>query len=247
MTDDTRSARSVLPGDDDAPSQPVTPTRRRGAWLPKLLGVTLAAGVAGAVTFGIGVGVKTWLNTHGDAAVADAGAAASAPTLGASAAIVPPVLVATPRPAGVPAAPTIAAPVAAPVVQPVVQPIARPVVQPVGLRPAFVPAAARVEAAVLVAGERHDARRGRIALPSGTRFQIDLGANRAGRLELYAINPMGVAAGSPLWSAEVGAGQRVRSPLLRLDGVLGLETMQVVLLDAAGSVVAERQVQIWHL
>lgn len=103
---------------------------------------------------------------------------------------------------------------------------------------------AEVRAEVLVADTTHDAARGGIALPSGTRLQLRLTPNRTGHLEVHAVNSTGERA--TLWSAAVSAGATVRTPRLVLDGQRGLETLQVVLRSGDGQALAQREVQVWH-
>ncbi|MES3022147.1 MAG: hypothetical protein V4857_11270 [Pseudomonadota bacterium] len=108
-------------------------------------------------------------------------------------------------------------------------------------------AGASLDTAVLVAGARHDARDGRIALPSGTRFQLRVISSREGQLEMYAVTPDGRSDSQPVWSGKVGAGVAVITPALRLEGARGLETMNLVLRAPGQEVAAHSTVEIWHL
>jgi hypothetical protein len=107
-----------------------------------------------------------------------------------------------------------------------------------------VPTAVEVRAEVLVADMVHDASRGRIALPSGTRLQLRLAPSQAGRLEVHALNSVGER--TALWSARVAAGSKVDTPRLVLEGRRGLETLQVLLRARDGRTLAKRDVQLWH-
>ncbi|MES2298057.1 MAG: hypothetical protein V4582_13515 [Pseudomonadota bacterium] len=109
------------------------------------------------------------------------------------------------------------------------------------------PVPARLDAHVLVAGDAHNAANGRIALPDGTRFQLRIASSRDGMLEVHAVNPYGVATGEPVWSGHVRAGSAVVTPMLRLEGARGLETLRLQLRAADDGAATERKVQIWHL
>lgn len=121
---------------------------------------------------------------------------------------------------------------------------------PAAARQASWPAASQqphLQARVVVAGVEQAAGSGRIALPSGSRFQLSLTADRGGIVEVHAINPAGETQGTPVWSSTIDAGQRLETPALRLTGERGLETLRVVLRQPGGRVVGERQLQLWHL
>ncbi len=112
-------------------------------------------------------------------------------------------------------------------------------------------ATAQLEATVLVGGAAHNAANGRIALPSGSRFELQLSANRSGTVAVYAINPEGVASAAPLWTGQIRAGSPIKTAAMRLEGTQGLETLRVVLRvpgqgQGAGLSLL-REVQIWHL
>lgn len=106
---------------------------------------------------------------------------------------------------------------------------------------------ARLDAALLINGDVHPAADGRIALPSGSRFQLRLASTQAGILEVHAINPAGQSTGQPLWQVAVSAGAQVVTPMLRLAGTQGLETLRLVLVLPHGGDPVQRDVQIWNL
>ena len=132
---------------------------------------------------------------------------------------------------------------------PVLESLAAPVVVTTASASTPRPAipAPSLEASVMVGGERVAINGGRIALPSGTRFQLTVASNTSGILEVHTVNPNGVVSGGPLWSGPVRAGGTLETPGLRLEGARGLETVVLVLRSVGGEKVAQRQVQIWHL
>lgn len=130
------------------------------------------------------------------------------------------------------------------VVRPSPDDVARAVFEQSAVSPRPV---AQVDAALLVGGAVHQASQGRLALPTGTRFQIRLVASRSGTLELYAVNPSGASSSEPLWTGAAQAGTEVLTPALRLEGTQGLETLRVVLKVPGQGVVALRKIQVWHL
>lgn len=89
-------------------------------------------------------------------------------------------------------------------------------------------------------------RAGSLALPSGATFQVELARLPAGEVRVFALNPQGHGALTPLWTARVAGGGTVRSPTLRLVGTRGLETLHVEHRDTRGRLRTER-VQVWHL
>lgn len=102
-------------------------------------------------------------------------------------------------------------------------------------------------AGVLVGGSEHAAADGRIGLPSGTRFQLRVHSSRAGVVHLHAINPQGQASDKPLWTADIAAGAYLVTPVLRLEGAQGKETLSVRLkAPGAAGEIARQDVQIWH-
>ena len=111
---------------------------------------------------------------------------------------------------------------------------------------AAVAADPRVETHLVVGGTSHAASNGPIALHSGTQLQVRLTPNRSGVLELHAINSLGETAGVPLWTVPASAGSALLSPVLRLQGERGMETLQGVLRSPSGQVLTESVVQLWH-
>lgn len=112
---------------------------------------------------------------------------------------------------------------------------------------ADAPAASRLDAVLLVAGVEHDPVSDQIALPDGTRFQLQVTSERDGWLEIYAVNPNGVSRSAPLWSGRVRADSPVTTSMLRLQGTRGLETLELILRGPGRRELAQRQVQILHL
>ena len=104
-----------------------------------------------------------------------------------------------------------------------------------------------LEATVLVGDQRHNADHGPVALSAGSRFQLSVFANRAGKLEIYAINPKGAVGDRPLWSTYLRTGETELSPRLRLDGTRGLETLNLVLRGPRGEMQDEVRVQVLHI
>lgn len=107
------------------------------------------------------------------------------------------------------------------------------------------PISAHIRATVMVAGSRHEVGSGRIALPSGTRFQLQITSELAGTMELHGQTPE--AGGEPLWRGDVSANAQVESPVLRLAGKRGLETLYLVLRVPGQGIVGRHQVEILHL
>lgn len=104
-----------------------------------------------------------------------------------------------------------------------------------------------LNAGVLVGGSEHTAADGRIGLPSGTRFQLRVRSAQAGVVHLHAINPEGKASAQALWTAEVSAGGYLVTPVLRLEGTQGKETLRLLLkAPASGAELARQDVEIWH-
>ena len=111
---------------------------------------------------------------------------------------------------------------------------------------AAVVADPKVETHLVVGGTSHAASSGPIALHSGTKLQVRLTPNRSGVLELHAVNSLGETSGLPLWTVPSSAGSTLLSPVLRLQGQLGMETLQVVLRSPSGQVLTDGAVQLWH-
>jgi hypothetical protein len=155
-----------------------------------------------------------------------------------------------------PPSPTVDVRVAAPVVAPTQGPssppaIAAPLRHP-GKEPAFPPQPPvllppRLDAALRIGGEIQPVGASRIALPDGSRFTLRVSATRDGQLEVHAINPVGASNGSPIWQAKIQPGHPVESPMLRLAGVTGLETLRLTLRSPAGAVLASRDIELLHL
>lgn len=131
-----------------------------------------------------------------------------------------------------------------------VEPIPRPTWQ-ASLQPARDIAPARqpagIAATLLVGGVEHDPSTGPIALPDGTRFQVRLRPERDSVLEIVPVNPMGEVSPAPLWMSRVSARVTATTPLLRLEGMRGYETLVVVQRDLQGRVISEKAVRILHL
>jgi len=71
---------------------------------------------------------------------------------------------------------------------------------------------------------------GASALPSGARFQLVLNPTHAGRVEIYAVNAAGEGSKQPLWTGWVPANSEFHTPVMRLEGMRGVETLNVALL-----------------
>lgn len=115
------------------------------------------------------------------------------------------------------------------------------------IRQAPAVAPPRLQVALWVNGAAQGSGSERLALPAGTRFQVKVSTNRAGTLAVYAVNPEGQSSAEPLWQTALQAGQSRLTPMLRLAGTRGLETLRLVLLDGDGLPLVERQLHIWHL
>ena len=115
--------------------------------------------------------------------------------------------------------------------------------QPLYAAPA---ASAPVSAWLLLGGQRHSLDQGQVALPSGSRFQIELESRSVGQLTLATVTPAGQPMGA-IWSSPVAAGVRVVTPILRLEGTKGPESLQIMLQPASGGPIQVRTVHLWHL
>ena len=105
-----------------------------------------------------------------------------------------------------------------------------------------------LSASLVIGGQTHSLDQGPISLPSGARFQLRMRSPLAGRLSVTAVNPLGESTGAPLWRAEVGQGDELLSPMLRLEGARGRETLTLVLQPyASDQATLTRTVQLWHL
>lgn len=109
------------------------------------------------------------------------------------------------------------------------------------------PEAVQLATTVLVGDTALDTARSRVALPSDTRFKLQISSSHAGVVEVHVVNPEGQGGAAPLWSATASAGQQVLSPMLRLQGTRGIETIQVILRGPQQQVQAQRDIKIWHL
>jgi hypothetical protein len=87
---------------------------------------------------------------------------------------------------------------------------------------------------------------GKVALPAGTRFLVEVKASKAGTLTATTSRGQASASGAPLWQTPVAASSWVKSPVMRLAGPTGLEHLDLVLKDAQGQILAERRLDIWH-
>jgi hypothetical protein len=103
----------------------------------------------------------------------------------------------------------------------------------------------RFQAGIVFPDDPQVVNEGKVGLLSGTRLQINIRSEQAGRVKVWATNPAGVRSG-PLWVGQVAASNPVLSPTLRLEGPTGLERLDIELLNAAGERVAHRTLEIWH-
>lgn len=107
------------------------------------------------------------------------------------------------------------------------------------------PAAPVLQAWLVIGSAEHVLNDSRVALPNGSRFQIKLRSSQAGELALFTVSPAGTAGTEALWRGPVQAQGEAVTPMLRLAGVKGLETLQVEL--NAGAVGAATTKVQWHL
>ena len=90
------------------------------------------------------------------------------------------------------------------------------------------------------------------AMPSGSRFQLAINTSRAGQVAVYAVNPAGEPSAGPVWSGYVPHNGEYLTPMLRLEGTRGMETLQIVLkptYNARGQMTqrgSNASVQVWH-
>ncbi len=105
----------------------------------------------------------------------------------------------------------------------------------------------RLQAWVVVAGQEISADAERISLPTGARLALKLRTNAPGTVALYTVNPQGVSSEGPIWKAAIRSQTAVTSPMLRLEGTQGLETIRVQFKPAAGGQAVWRTVQLLHL
>ena len=84
-----------------------------------------------------------------------------------------------------------------------------------------------------------------LALPSNSKFEIGLRSNQNGNVEVFAINPQGKT--SRIWGTRLQAGQDQSTPVLRLQGQRGNETLRIVFKpDAAGATLV-KEIKILHV
>jgi hypothetical protein len=100
---------------------------------------------------------------------------------------------------------------------------------------------------IVMGSQAHSLDQGQISLPSGSRFQIRIQSPLAGVVSVSAINPAGETIGAPLWRGSVRMGTDVLSPMLRLEGAKGRETLVVVLQPSNGQATVVRSFHLWHL
>ena len=113
--------------------------------------------------------------------------------------------------------------------------------------PSVRPAAAALQAWLVVGEREHGLDQGRIALPTGSVFHLRLHSSVAGELALYAISPTGKASSEPIWSGPLSAGRDLVTPNMRLTDTKGLETLQLRLKPSGGGQPISRELQLWHL
>jgi hypothetical protein len=115
-------------------------------------------------------------------------------------------------------------------------------------RPRPPASAARLSAAVVVAGNLIDHPE-QLALPSDSVFALSLRGDHHGSADVYAINPAGQS--SHIWSGRLQAGQDLRTPEMRLQGMRGTETLRIVFrpdaVDGHQPATLVRQLEILHL
>jgi len=85
--------------------------------------------------------------------------------------------------------------------------------------------APQLSTTVIVGSDRIDNPE-QLALPSDSVFGLSLRGNHSGSVAVYAINPEGRS--SHIWSGHLHAGQDMRTPQMRLQGVRGVETLRIV-------------------
>jgi hypothetical protein len=115
-----------------------------------------------------------------------------------------------------------------------------------GTRPATT-VAANVQTWLLLGNQKHSLNRGQVALPSGSRFQIQISSSVAGQLTLKAVNPAGQPVGGAIWSGLVAQGGEVTTPVLRLEGTKGRESLHITLQPNSGQAPQTQVVHLWHL
>ena len=104
--------------------------------------------------------------------------------------------------------------------------------------------APRVE--ILVNGRDVLGGGGSLALPRDTTFMVRVIAPGKGRIELLNINPLGLPAGQPIWTAAADGAGALTSPALRLVDPPGTDTLVVVFKPSLPGLGWQRTVQVWH-
>lgn len=107
--------------------------------------------------------------------------------------------------------------------------------------------AATLKTWLLLGNQKHSLDQGQVALPSGSRFQIQLTSSVAGQLTMKAVNPAGQPVGEVIWSGLVAQGGEVTTPVLRLEGAKGRESLQITLQPNGGQPAQVQVVHLWHL
>lgn len=105
----------------------------------------------------------------------------------------------------------------------------------------------RVQVWVMYAGQDVSVGSERITLPTGARLALKLQTNAPGTVAMYTVNPEGVASDGPVWSSAVQGQKPVTSPMLRLEGALGLETIRVQFKPKTGGQAVWQTVELLHL
>jgi hypothetical protein len=101
---------------------------------------------------------------------------------------------------------------------------------------------------LVIGNTEHSLDDGQIALPTGTKFQIKLRSAQAGLLSIYAINPDGKRSKEAIWSGVIEASGTITTPVVRLDGVKGQETIAVELRDKfRNALIAQTVFKLWHV
>lgn len=100
---------------------------------------------------------------------------------------------------------------------------------------------------LVMGSQKHSLDAGQVALPSGSRFQIQLSSTMAGQLTLTAVNPAGQVVGGAIWSGVVSKGGELTTPMLRLEGTKGRESLQITLQPNDGQPAKHQVVHLWHL
>lgn len=85
-----------------------------------------------------------------------------------------------------------------------------------------------------------------VALPSGTRFRLQLRSTEPALIEVHAVNALGQASDGPLWRGTVAAHTPVDTARLRLAATTGMETLRVLRRSLLDGSVSEQRVQVLH-